>query len=958
MKLTSCFGSSVILWGGAFEKDDIQKENPVDHLGRRLGKNAQRLKVKLDESGVIHFLTLFLIRGDDDKAPSYLVLEMTADGSDKEAIEVLVEHAGDFLLPVYRLAAGIETRAHLRKHLQRRRLKIEARTPFFGLWPGKVSGLEWLATNELSVERVRLDQKVFDASLKVLRELRRERDSKLEGANLDEPSSLKKGALEKLVEVRARMPDYGGEELSEYIGGATGSLDFAKDDPKITSPAQVAVSIVWAPALMVFGVIFSALIVPDLVVSALQIFSELFPPEKAVLGLDGERISENKASLEPLNVAFDAMRFLVDAFVRSIVISVTVFSVLLGVMIYLLRDSEMKMDRDRAKTPNDSDADINLVKEIALRENRTSQQNHMISITTVIPSWLRRFVTLPLGLMAVAKAHQLDSARPGFLGGIGTIHSARFFVLPGTRKLVFVSNYNGSWESYLEDFIQKGAAGMTGIWSNCEGFPETEFLFGKGGEDGDRFKRFARRSMVPTQFWYSAYPDMTAAQIRRNALVTRGLAMTKQNDAKTNAEAWLDLFGSIQRPHAAIEFEDVQSIVFRGNRKRLYGVCQTISFPENAKLEDLQRWVGEITKSVSLGKVDRNIEAPAIYIAFSSRGLSRLGVPEAAALEEALPSSEHTGFPAPFRFGMDDRTRRNILGDVGGNAPEHWTWGQNARRPEYGKETPQNATDAVILIYAKNDTLLTKARHDIESIWRKHISRDTDVKQGPTIVFSPLPGEDANKEMLPITEPFGWVDGISQPKIRGVSWGRPKDDLNIVEAGEFILGYEDNRGYFPPTPTLFADRDQNGCLPHPPRSLPKEYPSFAPEPVRDFGRNGTFLVIRQLEQDVEGFEKWIADQAKKVNENIDNGFIEPVTEELLGAKLFGRWKSGVPLVRHAEKHHDEDCNGYNSEELKKVRRQNDFLYGEEDPQGHRCLLERTSAALILETALTSRTRTP
>ena len=64
-------------------------------------------------------------------------------------------------------------------------------------------------------------------------------------------------------------------------------------------------------------------------------------------------------------------------------------------------------------------------------------------------------------------------SRPSFLGPTGVIHFARWILLPETNKLLFMSNYDGAWETYLEDFIEKAHQGVTGIWSNTQGFPRT-----------------------------------------------------------------------------------------------------------------------------------------------------------------------------------------------------------------------------------------------------------------------------------------------------------------------------------------------------------------------------------------------------------------------------------------------------------------------------------------------------
>ncbi|MFX8949717.1 hypothetical protein ABTM92_19330, partial [Acinetobacter baumannii] len=63
-------------------------------------------------------------------------------------------------------------------------------------------------------------------------------------------------------------------------------------------------------------------------------------------------------------------------------------------------------------------------------------------------------------------------------------------------------------------------------------------------------------------------------------------------------------------------------------------------------------------------------------------------------------------------------------------------------------------------------------------------------------------------------EPFGFVDGISQPVIRGTYKGATRGDpLHLCEPGEFILGDPDNRGESPPGPSLAPGLDPAGTLP-------------------------------------------------------------------------------------------------------------------------------------------------
>ena len=166
------------------------------------------------------------------------------------------------------------------------------------------------------------------------------------------------------------------------------------------------------------------------------------------------------------------------------------------------------------------------------------------------PGWLRRF-TLRVSLWATVQMVG-RFFRAGYIGDLGTIHFARWIIVPGTGDLLFLSNYGGSWESYLEDFITKAHSGLTGIWSNTVGFPRASYLFMDGATDGDRFKRWARRQQIPTEFWYSGYPDVTTANIRTNAAIRQGLGAAMTED---EAKSWLSLFGSELRPASALEFD-------------------------------------------------------------------------------------------------------------------------------------------------------------------------------------------------------------------------------------------------------------------------------------------------------------------------------------------------------------------------------------------------------------------
>jgi hypothetical protein len=124
----------------------------------------------------------------------------------------------------------------------------------------------------------------------------------------------------------------------------------------------------------------------------------------------------------------------------------------------------------------------------------------------------------------------------GQLTGVKTIHFARWVMIDNQRRLAFASNYDGSLESYMDDFIDKVAWGLNAVFSNGVGYPKTDWLLFRGARDELAFKGFLRSHQTPTRVWYSAYPRLTAANIENNAKIRAGLS--GEMDGNT-AERWL-----------------------------------------------------------------------------------------------------------------------------------------------------------------------------------------------------------------------------------------------------------------------------------------------------------------------------------------------------------------------------------------------------------------------------------
>jgi hypothetical protein len=172
------------------------------------------------------------------------------------------------------------------------------------------------------------------------------------------------------------------------------------------------------------------------------------------------------------------------------------------------------------------------VKELVKREDRTHiVQNHMCSITTVKPGAFRRGTLRGLLWLVNLLARTADK---GELSGIPSIHFAHWSLIDNGRRLLFVSNFDGSWENYLDDFIDKASTGLTAIWSNTLGFPRTSWLVREGARDGSRFKANARDKQTYTNVWYSAYKPLTVQSIDNNSAIRDDLFTTLDETATRN----------------------------------------------------------------------------------------------------------------------------------------------------------------------------------------------------------------------------------------------------------------------------------------------------------------------------------------------------------------------------------------------------------------------------------------
>lgn len=293
-----------------------------------------------------------------------------------------------------------------------------------------------------------------------------------------------------------------------------------------------------------------------------------------------------------------------------------------------------------------------------------------------------------------------------------------------------------------------------------------------------------------------------------------------------------------------IDLDDVQGNILGGFRHghRLLAYCSV------ADLGDLRALLRRVSRQITVATetLAQHHRFVAVNVALSFNCLVRLS-----------PDAEAFTDPA-FRSGLAPRS--DLLGDPkpgqpGG--PDSWLIGG------YGLEA-----DLIILLGADDPLELgaSLAALDIPAGAVLHIDRGTA-----------RAGSSVNREH------FGFADGVGQPGVRGrvasdparpVSargarrqFGRAGDWHDLIWPGEFLFGF----------PTQSRDRPEDCAADRLANSAP------------DWARNGSYLVVRRLRQDVYRFHLFIAEVAKAIN--TDAG--------LVAARLLGRWPNGAPLLGHS-----------------------------------------------------------
>ena len=127
----------------------------------------------------------------------------------------------------------------------------------------------------------------------------------------------------------------------------------------------------------------------------------------------------------------------------------------------------------------------------------------------------------------------------GRFARIRTIHFARWVFLDDRKRMAFFSDYDGSFESYMDDFINKVGFGLNVVFSNFIGYRRTNWLIFDGCADEPKHKELERHHTIATQAWYKAYPGLTAVDLERNIRIRRGIESPSMGDKE--AREWAAL---------------------------------------------------------------------------------------------------------------------------------------------------------------------------------------------------------------------------------------------------------------------------------------------------------------------------------------------------------------------------------------------------------------------------------
>jgi Dyp-type peroxidase family len=293
--------------------------------------------------------------------------------------------------------------------------------------------------------------------------------------------------------------------------------------------------------------------------------------------------------------------------------------------------------------------------------------------------------------------------------------------------------------------------------------------------------------------------------------------------------------------------EDLQGLVLLDYKELR---CACFLFLEIKDREGTKAWLAQLSEEITTAALLSAHGEERRNIALTPAGLIQLGVQQ-----ETLQT-----FPLEFREGM--ALRSQVLGDTGESAPRHWEFGGLT-----GKRRQQKL-HILLMLHARTPQALRSLQE-----------REEKRVQGRLrVLFT----QDASR--LPAEkEHFGFKDGVSQPAFKVAGERRDSPGEDTLPAGEFVLGYRNLYDRQPWSPSVPAEEDV--CL-----TAEGTVGILAPHPEqgrKDLGLNGTYLVLRKLEQDVAGFWASLARRQQQDGTSLERGKVLALAAKLMGRDVDG-----------------------------------------------------------------------
>lgn len=436
--------------------------------------------------------------------------------------------------------------------------------------------------------------------------------------------------------------------------------------------------------------------------------------------------------------------------------------------------------------------------------------------------------------------YRIGSVQAGIskaLQALDYVHSARFLPIFEQGLLLIVTEFDGDMSDYVLDFavvLDQEFSLILSYMRDCPQLPVSKYP--------QAFLHYVDARTKPSQAMQQAmgghmpaFPGVFSPYEQQSVLEIVAPGRRKA------------LPPPPEPPVAAIDADDVQANLLQGyGARRALHLCLRAADSASARV-----FLAALLAHPTLHPTPQSARGATscVTLGWTYEGLELL----------ALPPGALARFPDAFREGAAARAEK--LGDTDAAAPAHWRIGG-----------PGAQVHCMLSLYDKQisrddgERALTAQFAALQQLMRDHGVQCVNVERAESL--DPPAAAEAHH-----TVHFGYRDGLSQPRIRGIHGAQ--DMVGLGPPGDFLLGeqFMNSRGGY-----------HIGAL----------------DPV--VASHGSYAVFRVVRQDTHGFERWLDDTARQ----------QGLHKELIAAKLMGRWRNGTPLAQspHSDAAPQTDLNDF------------------------------------------------